>query len=144
MGDAPYLWAQTGGNLIPRPRPQGGKGLVYIEQFLGHTGCSMSCDWHDNASFWHGNASTTLTRVLRTARGRCHMIITYKPHGMNLIGATEFRNATSSSPGNHSMYTRPFPSLRVGSGNETNWGVGQNSSHQHCVLVSTQSGANSM
>ena len=23
---------------------------------------------------------------------QCHMIITCKPHGMNLIGATEFRN----------------------------------------------------
>ena len=28
-------------------------GLVHIERFLGHTGCSMSCDHHDNASFWH-------------------------------------------------------------------------------------------
>ena len=48
------------------------------------------------------------------------MIITCKPHGMNLIGAREFRNSTSSSPRNCSMYTRPFPSLRVGSGNKTN------------------------
>ena len=28
----------------------------------------------------------------------CHMIITCKPHGVNLIGITEFRNATSASP----------------------------------------------
>ena len=48
------------------------------------------------------------------------MIITCKPHGKNLIGAREFRNATSSSPRNRSMYTRPFPSLRVGSRNKTN------------------------
>ena len=48
------------------------------------------------------------------------MIITCKPHSMNLIGVREFRTATSSSPRNRSMYTRPFPSLRVGSGNETN------------------------
>ena len=48
------------------------------------------------------------------------LIITCKPHSVNLIGVREFRNATSSSPRNCLVYTRPFPSLRVGSGNETN------------------------
>ena len=99
---------------FPHPTLKEGKGLVYIEQFLGHAGCSMSCDWHDNAPFWYGNVSTAPTRVQLTAIVRCHMIITCKPHGMNLIGAQEFRNATSSSPRNHSMYTRPFPSLLEG------------------------------
>ena len=101
------------------PALKEGKGLVYIERFLGRTGCSISYDWHDNASFWHGNISTPLTRVQYTTIGRCHMIITCKLHGVNLIGATEFWTETSSSPRKHSMYTRPFPSLRVGSGNTT-------------------------
>ena len=101
-------------SLVPRPCLKEGKGLVHIEHFLGRTGCSISCDWYDNASFWHGNASTTLTRVLYTAMGRCHMIITCKPHGVNLIGALEFLTNRKRS-----MCTSPFPSLRVGSGNET-------------------------
>ena len=37
------------------------------------------------------------------------MIITCKPHGVNLIGATEFRHAKSARPKKHSMCTRPFP-----------------------------------
>ena len=44
------------------PTLEEGKGLVYIEHFLRRTGCSMSCDCHDNTSFRHNNASTTLTR----------------------------------------------------------------------------------
>ena len=32
------------------PTVKEGKGLVYNMHFLGGTGCSMSCDWHDNAS----------------------------------------------------------------------------------------------
>ena len=104
---------------FPDPTLKEGKGLVYIAQFPGRTGCSKPCDWHDNTSFWRGNTSTALTRMQYSATARCHMIITYKPHGVNLIDATEFRNATSSSPRNRSMYTRPFPSLRVRSGNET-------------------------
>ena len=75
---------------FPDPTLKEGKGLVYIKRCLGCTRCSISCDWHDNASFWHGNASTTLTCVQYTAIGRCHMIVTCKPHGVNLIGATEF------------------------------------------------------
>ena len=47
---------------FPDPALKEGRGLVYIERFLGRTGCSMSCDWHDNASFGHGNASNALTR----------------------------------------------------------------------------------
>ena len=46
--------------LSPDPALKEGKGLVYIEHFLGR---SMSRDLHDNTSFWHGNA-TTLTRWL--------------------------------------------------------------------------------
>ena len=88
--------------------------VSFPERFLGRTVCSISCDWHDNASFWHGNASTALTRMQYTAIGRCHMIITCNPHGMNLIGATKFQTETSSSSRKHLMYTRPFP------GNETN------------------------
>ena len=38
---------------------------------------------------------------------------------MNLIGGTEFRNETSSSPRNHSRCTRSFPSSRAESGNKT-------------------------
>ena len=106
--------------LFPDPTLKEGKGLVYTERFLGRTaGCSMSCDWHDNPSLRHGNTSTALTHMQYTAIAQCHTIITYKPHGVNLIGATEFRNATSSSPRNRSRYTTSFPSLRVGSGNET-------------------------
>ena len=46
----------------------------------------MSCDRHDNALFWHGHAHKKLAVV------HCHMIITCKPHGMNLIGTLVFRN----------------------------------------------------
>ena len=51
----------------------------------------MSCDRHDNALFRHGNASATLTCSCRWLAwlARCHMIS--KPHGVNLIGAIEFR-----------------------------------------------------
>ena len=45
--------------LFPDPAPKRKKGLVSIEYFLGRTGNSMSCDCHDNASFRHGNTSTT-------------------------------------------------------------------------------------
>ena len=49
------------------------------------------------------------------------MIIACKPHGVNLIGALKFLTETTSSPRKRSMHTctRPFPSLRAGSGNET-------------------------
>ena len=61
--------------------------------------------------FWHGNT---------VAIARCHVIITCKLHAANLIGAIEFRNATSVSPRKRSMCTRPFPPFGpgVGSGNE--------------------------
>ena len=36
--------------LFPDPALKEGKGLVYIERSLGYTGCSVSCDCHDNAS----------------------------------------------------------------------------------------------
>ena len=50
---------------FPDPTLKEGKGLVYIKRFLGRTaGCSMSCDWHDNPSFWHGNTSTVLTHAV--------------------------------------------------------------------------------
>ena len=61
-----YAYIQSMGVTLvsfPDPALKKGKGLVYIERFLGCTGCSISCDWHDNASFWHGNASTALTRM---------------------------------------------------------------------------------
>ena len=101
----------------PDPALKEGKGLVYFERFLGRAGCSMSCDWQDYALFWHGNASTPLTH---SSRCYGYMIITCKPHGVNLIGATEFRNKPQKAePKKRLMYTRPFPSMRVGSGNET-------------------------
>ena len=100
------------------PALKEGKSLAHIERFLGCTGCSISCDWHDNTLFWHGNASTTLTRCSIQLWGDV-TIITCRPHGVNLIGALKFLTETSSSPRKRSMCTRPFPSLRVGSGNET-------------------------
>ena len=73
--------------------------MVHIKHFLGCTGCSMSCDCHDNVSFWHGNASTALTRS-----NSCHSTVSHdttcKPYGVNLISET--------SPRKHSMCTRPF------------------------------------
>ena len=50
---------------------------------------------------------------------QCHMIITFKSHGINLIGTLEIRNAMSTASRNHSRYTRPFPSLMLGSRNKT-------------------------
>ena len=49
------------------------------------------------------------------------MIIICKPHGpgATLIGMIGFRNATSTSPRNRSMCTRPFPTFGVGSGDKT-------------------------
>ena len=65
----------------------------------------MSCDHHDNASYRHGNASAALTcSNRRLARG-----VMCKPHGVNLIGATEFRHSKSARPKKSSMCTRPFP-----------------------------------
>ena len=61
----------------PDPAPKREKDLIYIEHFLGRTGNSMSYDSHDSASF---------------AIVGCHMIITCKPHGVNLIGVSKFRN----------------------------------------------------
>ena len=55
----------------------------------------MSCDRHDYALFRHGNESAALTCSNRWL-ARCHTITTYKPHGMNLIGATEFTHAKSA------------------------------------------------
>ena len=45
-------------SLIPRPRPRGGKGsgIHWALCDVRHTGCSMSCDCHDNRLFGHGNA----------------------------------------------------------------------------------------
>ena len=94
---------------FPDPTLKEGKGLVYIECFLGCTGCSISCDWHDNTSFWHGNASTTLIRVQYKAIEWCHMIITCKPHGMNLIGTRKFRNESHQAPESARCIPHLFP-----------------------------------
>ena len=75
------------------PTPKWRKDLIHIEHFLGRTGCSMSCDCHDNAPFWHGNTSMALKCSNSWLyRAWCHMIITSKPHGVNLIGMLIFRN----------------------------------------------------
>ena len=100
-------------SLVPRPHPQGGRGSGLHRVISWAAECCMSCDWHDNASFWHGNASVALTRMPYAAIVRCHMIVSDIPH------VWEFRNETSSSPRKRSIYTRPSPSLRVRSGNET-------------------------
>ena len=57
---------------FPDPALKEGKGLVHIERFLGHTGFSISCDWHDNASFSHGNASTVLMHAVYGYRAVSH------------------------------------------------------------------------
>ena len=62
--------------------------------FLRHTGCSSLRDCHDNASLWHGNASYVQEYL---AIAWCHMIITCKPHGVNLIGALVFINKAPKS-----------------------------------------------
>ena len=43
------------------PTPKRRKGSGTHRALLGRTGCSMSCDRHDNASYRHGNASSALT-----------------------------------------------------------------------------------
>ena len=43
-----------------------------------------------------------------------------KPHSMNLIGATEFKNAMSASPRKAQCVPDPFLLLGVESGDETN------------------------
>ena len=91
------------------------KGLVHID-FLGCTGCSMSCDCHNNALFWYGNASMALMCSNRLAIVWCHMIIMCHSRGVNLIGATEFRNAMSASPRSIRCVPDPFLLLEVGSG----------------------------
>ena len=105
----------NGGLLVSFPDPalKEGKGLVHIERFLGCTGCSISCDWHDNASFWYGNASTAFTCVQYTAIGQCHMIIACKPHGGNLIGVLKFLTEMSSRPRKRSMCTRTVQLTRI-------------------------------
>jgi hypothetical protein len=89
----------------PHPTPKRRKGSGPHQALLGHTECCTSYDCHDNALFWHGNASTALMRC----NSWYHTIITCKPHG-----TTEFRNATSASPKYNSMCTRPFPPVRGG------------------------------
>ena len=72
----------------------------------------MCSDYHDNALFWYGNASTALTR---SNRWLYSMVSHCMPHGINLIGKSLFRN----KPQKALMCTRLLSSLRAGSGNET-------------------------
>ena len=44
--------------MFPDPAQKREKGLVYIKHVWGRAGNSMSCDYHDNALFRHGNTST--------------------------------------------------------------------------------------
>ena len=107
---------------FPDPALKEGKGLVYIEQFPGPpnaAGHVIGMTTHHFGMVMHQLLSRACSIRPTKAIARCHMIITSIPHGLNLIGGGEFRNETSSSPRKRSMQTRPFPSLRAGSGNET-------------------------
>ena len=82
--------------------------------------------WYTLSAFWGAQVQHIMWLAWQcincsyTCSIWCHMIITCKLHSMNLIGATEFQTETSSSARRkHPVYTRPFSSLRVGSGNET-------------------------
>ena len=51
----------------------------------------MSCDWHDNKLFWHGNTSTIISHMHAVyGYSAVSHDIPHKPHGVNLIGVTEF------------------------------------------------------
>ena len=52
------------------------------------------------------------------AMADCHMIITSKPHGTNLIGASEFRNKPKKALDVYQI-CRPFSLFEAGSGDET-------------------------
>ena len=106
-------------SLVPRPRPQGRKGYGTHRALSGAHRIQhiMWLAWKRIVLAWQRiNRSHTLQYM---AMGQCHMIITCRPRGVNLTGALEFLTETSSSPRKHSMCTRPFPSLRAGSGNKT-------------------------
>ena len=81
------------------------KGLVHIKHFLGHTGCSMSCDCHDNSSFWHGNVSTALMHTQQyLAIVRCHMV----SHASHMAWIWLAHRYSETSPRKHSICTSPF------------------------------------
>ena len=118
-----YLWwplpnirSCFASGLVSSPHPQGGKGLVYIERFLGRTGCSISCDWHDNASLWHGNASTAyVVYGYRTVSHDNHMQTTWRESDW----CDRIPNWNIIKPQKALNVYHTFPSLRAGSGNET-------------------------
>ena len=110
----PPTHTHKGYSLIPRPHPQGGKGSGIHRALSGAHRCMIDMTTHRLGMAMH----KPLSHVCSIRLGQCNMIITCKPYGVNLIGATEFWTEMSSSPRKRSMYTRPFPSLRVGSGNK--------------------------
>ena len=88
-----YSLLSMGDTLIlvsfPDPTHKEGKGLVYIKQFPGplDTACHV-IGMTINTSFWHGNASTTLTCMQYMAISAVsHENHRYISHGMNPIGA---------------------------------------------------------
>ena len=79
--------------------------------FNVHIACEQDAAYHVIVMTTHpfGMAMHQRLSRARAAIAWCHMIIMCKPHGVNLIGVTEFRNAMSASPRKRSMCTRPFP-----------------------------------
>ena len=104
---------------FPDPAPKEGKGLVYIERFLGLDDVSvlnsvapirfMLCGLHV-IIMWH------LPIAVYSARVR---VVDALPCQNDALSCQSHDMLHPVCPRKRSMCTRPFPSLRMGSGNET-------------------------
>ena len=102
--------------LSPDPTSEREKGLVYVECFLGLFLNSevpirfAPCDLHV-IIMWYPAIANYICAWERLMH--CHaQTMRYHDNHMTCYSCT-------SCPKKRSMYTRPFPSLRAGSGNET-------------------------
>ena len=74
----------------------------------------MSCDHHDNASFWHGNASMALTRS-----NSCYSTASHDNHMQATLHESDWRvNIQKQAPKSTRCVPDPFLRLGVGSGDE--------------------------
>ena len=115
-------WSET--SLIPRPRPQGGKGSGTHRALSGAHRMQhiMWFAWQCIVLAWQRiNRSHTLQY---TAIEKCHMIIICRPRGVTLIGVLEFLTKTHhQAPKSAHCVPDPFPSWGRGLGMRLEWNL---------------------